>query len=300
MAEPGAITCRGLVKQFGKRVALAGIDLDVRAGEIVGYLGPNGAGKTTTLRLLVGAIRPTAGTATIRGKDCWSQSRGTLATTGFLPSDPELDPRADGRSVLRDAAALRGIAHRSAWPAQSSLAERLNLDPARRVGELSRGNRQKLAVILALWHKPSVLLLDEPTTGLDPIVQQTLHELIVESTMDGAAVLLSSHVLGEVERYTHRVVVLRDGTVVAADAIEALRRRAPSHVRARVANPGALSRLEGIRNLVTTGDTVSFSVERAGLDAVVKALSTTTVSDLTVREADLDEVFFSLYDGQPR
>jgi ABC-2 type transport system ATP-binding protein len=296
MTEPGSIVCRGLVKRFGTRVALAGIDLDVRPGEIVGYLGPNGAGKTTTLRVLVGALRPTAGRATIGGMDSWSDSTRALATAGFLPSDPELEPRADGRSILRDAAALRGIPQRTAWPLQSALAERLDLDPSRRVGELSRGNRQKLAAILAIWHRPSVLLLDEPTTGLDPIVQQTLHELISESTMDGAAVLLSSHVLGEVERYTHRVVVLRNGRVVAADAIDALRHRAPCHVRATISDVAPLTRLEGVRDLIVTGDAVSFSIERSRLDAVVKALAMTTVTDLSVREADLDDVFFALYD----
>jgi ABC-2 type transport system ATP-binding protein len=299
VATRPAVALRGLGKRFGRTTALAGVDLDIAPGEIVGYLGPNGAGKTTTLRLLTGALRPTAGFATVLGTDCWTHAPAAHRHLGYLPSDPRLDPAHRVRTVLRLSASLRGTAPGEARHRQETLAGQLGLDVERRVGELSRGNRQKLAVVLALWAQPPVLLLDEPTTGLDPLVQQTLHGLVAEAADAGAAVLFSSHVLGEVERYAHRVVALRAGRVVADGELAALRDTAASHrVTVTFADPvdaRVLDRVPGVTGLERTGAQVRFVAPRAALGPLVRALATVAITDLAVAEADLDELFRSFY-----
>jgi ABC-2 type transport system ATP-binding protein len=294
------LACHGLTKRFGRRVALDNADLQVRAGEVVGYLGPNGAGKTTTLRLLSGALRPTSGRSTLAGLDCWQQARLAHVGLGYLPSDPVFEPRLTGSAVLASAAVMRGVWPRSVQEVQRGLAAQLDLDLDRPVRELSRGNRQKLSVVLAFWHRPAVLLLDEPATGLDPLAQQTLHELIRTARDRGAAVLLSSHLLAEVEAVASRVVVLRQGRVVADQSMAGLAANAPHRLTVTLQDPGdalALEAVPGAQCLRRAGATIEFSVPRRCLDSMVKAIATVPIMDLRVHEAELDEWFRGLYTG---
>ncbi|MCW2612476.1 MAG: beta-exotoxin transport system ATP-binding protein [Actinomycetota bacterium] len=297
-----AIVCHALGKRFGRHRAVVDLYLSVNAGEVVGYLGPNGAGKTTTLRLLTGALRPTAGSATVSGLDCWRSAPAVHRDLGYVPSEPALDLRVTGAVLLDLDASMRDVRATAARPAQYALADRLVLDLTRRVGELSRGNRQKLAVVLALWHRPRVLLLDEPTTGLDPLVQDTFRELLRDTAAAGAAVLLSSHALAEVERFAHRVVVLREGRVVANADVATLRHHAPHRVRVRFADPAAatvLDTVSGVADRRADGDEVTFSVRRHAIGDLVAALGRVRVTDLEIREAELEELFRSLYGGAP-
>jgi beta-exotoxin I transport system ATP-binding protein len=299
---PVALRCRGLTKQFGARTALSELHLDVAPGETVGYLGPNGAGKTTTLRLLTGALRPTTGTASVLGEDCWRRAAQAHRHLGVLASDPVFEPRLDPAAVLAQSARARHVAPDSARPGQHALAERLGLELDRPTGELSRGNRQKLAVALAFWHSPRVLLLDEPTTGLDPLAQDIFHELVREAVADGAAVLLSSHVLSEVEAVADRVVVLRTGRVEADRSITDLVAEAPHDLRVTLRDPadaGVLDAVPGLTPVRRAGAVLEYRVPRRRLNDVVRALATVSVTDLRIREADLDSWFRGLYSIPP-
>jgi ABC-2 type transport system ATP-binding protein len=287
------IRCRGLTKRFGRRTALAGLDLAVGPGEIVGCLGPNGAGKTTTLRLLTGALQPTGGTATVFGRDCWSSAAVVHAAVGWLPAELAVQPTLSGHRLLALSAALRGRPDRPAARAQNELAERLGVALDRRIGELSLGDRQKLAVVLALWHRPAVLLLDEPTACLDPGGRDTTRQLVLEAAGRGAAVLLCARALTEVEHQADRIVVLRDGRVVAATTVAELRNRpATYHLRITFADPAdavVLDRVAGLRPVRHMGATASCSAPHSALNALVIALATVPVVDLEIREADLAE-----------
>jgi ABC-2 type transport system ATP-binding protein len=292
------LECRGLTKRFGSRVALEGLDLAISAGEVVGYLGPNGAGKTTTLRLLGGALRPSAGGARLLGADCWRERRLAHRSLGYLPSDPFFEPRLTGHEVLAQSARLRGRRPAAAEPAQLALAAELDLELDRPVGQLSRGNRQKLAVLIAFWHQPDVLLLDEPTTGLDPLAQEILHQFIRAAVDRGAAVLLSSHVLAEVEAIAERVVVLRAGHAVADRSVTELAASAPHRLTVTLQNPadaGVLDAVPGVQELRRAGATVECSVPRHSLQAAIRALCDVEISDIRIHEAELEDWFRGLY-----
>ena len=202
-----------LSKRYGRVLALDGLSLDVRPGEVLGFLGPNGAGKTTTLRLLMGYLQPTSGSARVHGLDSWRDSVAVHARTGYLPGEVRLWPKMTARAIADHLARLRGLDH-DHGPAD--LAKRLDLDLDRPVGVVSKGNRQKAGVLLALLGDPELLLLDEPTSGLDPLVQAEFHAVLRERVTVGTAVLLSSHVLSEVERVADRVPA-RGGAAVAED-----------------------------------------------------------------------------------
>ena len=198
------IQTESLSKRYGRVLALDGLSLDVRPGEVLGFLGPNGAGKTTTLRLLMGYLQPTSGLARVHGLDSWRDSVAVHARTGYLPGEVRLWPKMTARAIAGHLARLRGLDHDVGT---ADLAKRLDLDLDRPVGELSKGNRQKAGVLLALLGDPQLLLLDEPTSGLDPLVQAEFHAVLRERVAGGTAVLLSSHVLSEVERVADRVAL---------------------------------------------------------------------------------------------
>jgi ABC-2 type transport system ATP-binding protein len=228
------VRTRALTKCYRGVRALADLELSIAAGEVFGYLGPNGAGKTTTLRLLMGSIRPTSGSATVLGLDAWQDSVALHRRVGYLPSDTALYDRLTGKQHIRYFLHLRG---NSDTGHAIELAGRLELDLKRPVRVLSKGNRQKLAIVLALMSRPSLLILDEPTSGLDPLVQQSFHALLREHTSNGGSVLLSSHVLGEVQRIADRIGVLRAGKLIAVEQLEVLRGRALHHVTANFGRP---------------------------------------------------------------
>ena len=299
MAAVATVRLVGLTKDYDTTRALDDINLTVEQGQVFGYLGPNGAGKTTTIRVLLGLLRPTAGRAELFGLDAWRDSVRIHARTGYLPGDAGLYDRLCGRDIVEYFARLR---HRPAdIGVAEQLAERFDLDLDRRVKALSRGNRQKLALVQAFMSTPDLAILDEPTSGLDPIAQQEFHELLRETTARGGTVMLSSHVLDEVQRMADRVGIIRAGRLIAVERLEELRARALHRVVARVAgpvDPTAIARIPGVSDLAVDGGTIHCGVPEGSLDLLVKALARFTVVDLSITEADLEEMFLSLYGEQ--
>ena len=289
------VRAESLSKRYGRVQALDGLSLEVRPGEVLGFLGPNGAGKTTTLRLLMGFLRPTAGRALVHGLDAWRDRVGAHASTGYLPGDLRLWPRLTTREIARHLARLRGLGDD---PGTTDVAKRLDVELDRPVADLSKGNRQKAGVLLALLGDPKLLLLDEPTSGLDPLVQQEFHGLLRERVEAGAAVLLSSHVLSEVERVADRVAIIRSGRLLMLETMAGLREKARHTVEVRFGAPpppqDAFVAVPGITDVRLEG-----SVLRCGMqgvvDPLIKALSRYHVVDLNSREADLEDTFLALY-----
>ena len=215
------IETNGLTKRYGKRRGLDGLDLEVREGEVFGFLGPNGAGKTTTIRLLLDLIRPTSGTARVLGLDPRAGGKALRRRLGYLAGDFVVEANQSARELLTFLGNLRGGV---APERMDRLADRLDLDPHTRIRSLSKGNRQKVGLIQAFMHEPELLILDEPSSGLDPLVQQTFLELVREAKGNGQTVFMSSHVLSEVEQSADRVGIVRDGRLVAVERFEALPR----------------------------------------------------------------------------
>jgi ABC-2 type transport system ATP-binding protein len=290
-----AIETVGLTKFYGETRGIEDLDLRVEQGEVFGYLGPNGAGKTTTIRLLLDLIRPTRGRATIAGLDTYRQSVEVRRSTGYLPGELKPPPRSTAIGYLSYLGCLRGGVDRRAI---GELAERLELDLERRIGDLSRGNKQKVGVVAAFMHEPELLILDEPTSGLDPLRQQDVLELIRERAAAGRTIFLSSHELDQVEHVADRVGIVRAGRLVAVETIATLKQRALRRVEVRLAAPvPGVERLQdvpGVRS-VSLGDGVVRLVVEGSMDALVKELARLPVQTLTSEAPELDEIFLSYY-----
>ncbi|NKQ52445.1 ABC transporter ATP-binding protein [Amycolatopsis sp. K13G38] len=295
MADETAIRVDGLTKAYGTTMALREVGFAIELGEVFGYLGPNGAGKTTTLRLLMGMIRATAGTAEVLGMDSWRRSVPVHRAVGYVAGDPRLYDRLTGAQHVAYFGHLRGDPGEKR---AAALADRLDLDLDRPARALSKGNRQKLAVVLALMSAPRVLVLDEPSSGLDPLVQQEFHALLREHTAAGGAVLLSSHVLAEVQRVADRIGVLRAGRLVAVDRVDELRAKSLHHIRARFADdvPAAtFAAMPGVRDVAVVGHVLTCSAPEPALDTLVKAIAQHRLVDFECVEADLEETFLTYY-----
>ena len=300
MSTDSAIRTRGLTKDFGGGNGLFDLDLDVERGEIFGFLGPNGAGKSTTMRLLLDLIRPTAGSATVLGHDTRTDSLAVRRGVGFLPGDLALFPKLTGNALLDFLGALHGGGNRRV---RDALAERFGAQLDRPVRELSTGNRQKIGLIQAFMHEPELVILDEPIAGLDPLVQQSFHELLREVAAEGRTVFLSSHTLSEVERVAHRVAILRRGRMVVVDTVDDLRNVAVQRLELEFAGtpPEAeLRSVPGVVAVATEGSRVVVSFEGTA-DALIKAISRHEVRSIRSRDADLEEIFLRYYreDDEP-
>jgi ABC-2 type transport system ATP-binding protein len=292
------VEAQALTKLYGKSRGVLDLDFAVGAGEVFGFLGPNGAGKTTTIRLLLDLIRPTRGRLSVFGLDSTRNGVEIRRRIGYLPGDLRLYERLTPRELLHFFAHLRGLASISRG---ELLAERLDLDLDRRIKELSRGNRQKVGLVQAFMHKPDLLVLDEPTNGLDPLVQETFYELVGEVTAGGGTVFLSSHALAEVQHVADRVALIRDGRLQLVETVETLRSRAFVHVEVTFAEPpppDAFAGLGGARELERRGHVVVFALE-GEIDALLKALARFHVRALDVHEADLEDIFLALYRQEP-
>ncbi len=293
MATP-VIRIDALTKHYGTTVGVSGLSFTVEPGEVFGYLGPNGAGKTTTIRLLLDLLRPTSGRVEVFGLDPRRDAVGVRRRVGYLPGDLRLYERLTAAEHVRYLAALRGM---NDFGDGVVLAERLELDLDRPVRALSKGNRQKVGLVLALMHRPPLVVFDEPTAGLDPLVQQVVYELVRETTADGRTVFVSSHVLSEVQALADRVALLRDGRLELVETVDALRRRARSHVEVTFAEPpgpDAFAAVRGVRELERRGATVRLALA-GSVDPLVKALARFDVQALDIHEADLEDVFLDLY-----
>ncbi|MEX2030922.1 MAG: ABC transporter ATP-binding protein [Anaerolineales bacterium] len=291
-----AVRTRGLVKSYGNVQALRGLDLEVREGEIYGYLGPNGSGKSTTIRCLLDLIRPQAGLVRVLGLDPQAKPVEVRLKVGYLPGELHLDENLTGQTSLRFFNELRGRAAECAYI--DELAGRLKVDLGRPIRNLSHGNKQKIGLIQALMHRPQLLLLDEPTKGLDPLMQQEVLELLREAKEGGTTVFFSSHVIGEVEALAERVAIIRQGVVVEVAEIDALRARAirRAHVRFKQPVDGArILDLPGVQLLSQDDDSAMWLQVRGDMDVLVKTLAQFPVADIETQRPSLEEIFLAYY-----
>jgi ABC-2 type transport system ATP-binding protein len=295
----GVIETDGLTKRYGAARGIDDLSITVEPGEIFGFLGPNGAGKTTTVRTLLDLLHPTSGTARLFGLDSHRDTVAIRARLGNLPGDFAYDQRRTGRELLGFLAALRGLDGLGRAP---ELAGRLGASLDRPLGQLSRGNRQKIGLIQALFHDPELLVLDEPTTGLDPLMQEEVLAVLDEARERGRTVFLSSHELDEVERVCDRVGIIREGRLAAVEKVSELTGKGFRHVHIEFAAPvdaGEFAALAGVRDLRADGRTVDFAAA-GNLDALVKAAARHPVVDMELTRPTLEEVFITYYGDAER
>ncbi len=283
-----------LTKHYGKARGIIDVDLAVQPGEVFGFLGPNGAGKSTTIRVLLDFIRPSAGRATIFGLDSHESALEIHRRLGYLPGDLALYPRLTGEQNLRYLANLRGGVD---WGFVRQLADRLDADLSKQVKSYSSGNRQKIGLIQAFMHRPELLILDEPTGGLDPLVQQEFYKLVKEAQAGGQTVFLSSHNLHEVERVCDRVGIIREGRLIAVETVADIKAKALRRLEiyfGQPVNSDEFARLPGVRHVASENSHLRFTVE-GSLDALVKQAAQYTVVNLVSEQPNLEEIFLTFY-----
>lgn len=290
------IETEGLTKYYGRVRGIVDLTLSVRQGEVFGYLGPNGAGKTTTIRLLLDLIRPTRGQVRLFGQEVRNHAAALKARIGNLPGELSLWENLTAKELLTFVGHLRGHLD---WAWIDELAARLDLDLARRIGSLSHGNKQKVGLIQAFAHKPELLILDEPTIGLDPLIQQEFYRLIDEAKVQGRTVFLSSHILPEVERVCDRVGIIREGRLVAVEEVAELKRKRLRQMEITFASPVPASAFElpGVHGLSQEDNTLRFLVEGGPgvLDRVIKQAAQFPVEELNYQQTTLEDIFLAYY-----
>ena len=287
-----------LTKSYGAQRGIIEVDLSLEQGEVFGFLGPNGAGKTTTIRTMLDLIRPTSGRALVFGIESSADPVAIHRRVGYIPGEFTLYDRLTGKQTLEYFANLRGGVDATY---QRSLIERFELDPSRRFREYSKGNKQKVGVVIALQHRPELLVLDEPTSGLDPLVQQTFFTTLREAVADGASVFLSSHILSEVEKSADRVAIIREGRIVKTDTVEGLRDLAHHQVELRFAGPvptAEFEHLPGVSDVVADDHVLRLRVAGA-ITPVVQAAARYELLDFVSREPSLEETFLAQYGQAP-
>ena len=290
-----AIETEGLTKRYGRKArGIEDVDLVVAPGEVFGFLGPNGAGKTTTIRTLLGFLKPTGGSAKIFGLDIRRDSVEIRARVGNLPGEFALEDRMTGEGLLKYFARLRGLKD---FGYAHELAERLGAELHRPMRRLSRGNKQKIGLVQAMFHRPQLLILDEPTGGLDPLVQEEFLDIIEETRADGRTVFFSSHNLAEVERVCDRVGIIRGGKLAAVETTETLVDKSFRHVRLTFDEPvdgGPFGALPGVEDLKAEGAKVSFTLYD-NLDEVIKEAAKRRLVNMEYERPSLEEVFLAYY-----
>jgi len=289
------ISTAGLSKFYGKARGIEDLSMCVPSGAVYGFLGPNGAGKTTTIRCLLGMLKPTAGEATVLGEPVTLDGSALRHRIGYVAGEVRLFERETGRWHLDLVAGLRG----GRGPLEAELLERFDFDPGRKVRELSKGNKQKLALILGMAHDPELLILDEPTSGLDPLNQESVYEVIEERVAAGRTVFLSSHVLSEVERVCDRIGIIRSGHLVAEEDVRSLLAKRLRHLQVTLAgdaDESLLTGLAGVDSVARVGASgLTARVKGDAVDSVVKRLATVEVADLRITQASLEDVFLEFY-----
>ena len=288
------IVLEGLTKFYGPIRGIEDLNLEVRQGEVFGFLGPNGAGKSTTISTILDFIRPTRGTATVLGLDSRRDSVAIHRKVGYLPGELAMYEKMTGRELLSYLAALRKV---DATAEVASLAARFDLDLDRKIRAYSSGNRQKVGLVQAFMHRPELLILDEPTNGLDPIVQQEFYALLHEVSNEGRTVFLSSHILPEVERITDRAAIIRRGRLMVVAEIEELKRQAQRRLELTFASPidpAPFEQLEAVRGVVVNEQTLTVTVAGT-VDPVIKVASQFEVESVISHDGDLESAFLSYY-----
>lgn len=296
-ADPSpVISTTRLVKNFGRTPALAGLDLSVLPGEVHGFLGPNGAGKSTTLRILLGLIRPTSGTARVFGIDPWIEPVRAHRDVAYVPGDVTLWPNLTGGEVIDLLAGLRGGADENL---RRQLIDEFEFDPRKKARTYSKGNRQKAALIAAFARPARLYLLDEPSSGLDPVMDAVFRRHVRRVTAEGATVLLSSHILAEVEQLCDRVTIIRSGVAVESGTLAELRHLTRTRFRVTsAATPDVVAAWRGIHNLRIDGTTMEFDADAADLGHVMDALAAAGITGITAAPPSLEELFMRHYGVQ--
>jgi ABC-2 type transport system ATP-binding protein len=287
------IETRDLTMYYGRHRGIEDVNLSIQQGEVFGFLGPNGAGKTTTLRVLLDVIRPTAGQAFLFGMDSRQQSREIHQKIGYVPGELSLPNHLTAQQFFDVLAGVRGLEDTRY---QQALCERLGLDPSRRIREFSRGNKQKVGLVAALMHRPELLILDEPTTGLDPLVQRNVLELVRETRNEGGTVFFSSHILSEVQTVCDRVGVIREGRLIAVQRVADLIKRKFRRLRLTLEQEpaAALFDMDGVQEIDRFDNTITLQIHN-GLQAVMGAALNCGLRDLEELPVTLEEIFMAYY-----
>lgn len=284
-----AIELNHLTKYYGKARGITDVTLSVETGDFFGFIGPNGAGKSTTIRILLGLITATAGSANIYGQRIQARRTAILGKIGYLPSETMFYHGMRIKDILRLSADLR---KKDCRAEAKRLCDRLELDTSRKVEELSLGNRKKVGIVCAMQHKPELYILDEPTSGLDPLMQREFYTLLKERNQEGATIFLSSHILSEVQRYCRHAAVIREGTILITDSVENLGHTGAKRITLRGIKQAPA--LANIKDIKTTADSVSFLYSGTP-DILLKALVPLPITDITIAEPDLEEIFLHYY-----
>ena len=295
--SPVVIRTSGLTKDYGKQRGIIDVNLEVKRGEVFGYLGPNGAGKTTTIRILLDFIRPSRGTASIAGLDCRRDTVAIRRRVGYLSGELGLYGNLTGEELLRYVANLRGGID---WGYVILLAGRLECDLSRKIRTLSHGNKRKVGLIQAFMHKPELLILDEPTTGLDPLMQHEFYRMLDEAKAAGQTVFLSSHIMPEVEKVCDVVGIIRLGKLIAVESIGTLKERALRGLHIEFARPvpkADFASIPGVRDVVVQDSTLDCTVIGT-LDALVKTAARYEVLNIVTHEPSLEDVFLAYYNEE--
>lgn len=294
-----SIEIRGLSKSFGRTKALDGLNLTVSPGDVTGFLGPNGAGKSTTIRVLLGLLRADGGTVRLLGGDPWRDAVALHRRIAYVPGDVTLWPNLTGMQAIDFLCRLRGNGVDTRR--RDELIERFELDPHKKARTYSKGNRQKVAIIAAFSCHSELYILDEPTSGLDPLMERSFQQCVAEVARRGAAVLLSSHILAEVEKLCDNVTIIRSGRTVRSGTLAELRHLMRTKVVARTRSDGrALQNTPYVHDFTSRDGAVSFSVDRTDLEFTLEHLTDLGIEDLTVTPASLEDMFLREYQGVTR
>ncbi|MCD8511569.1 MAG: ABC transporter ATP-binding protein [Bacillus sp. (in: Bacteria)] len=284
-----------LTKRFGKFTALDGVNIEVNKGEVFGFIGPNGAGKSTTIRVLLGILKADAGEAKVFGMDAWKDAVEIHKRIAYVPGDVNLWPNLTGGEVIDLFVKLRGGNNKSR---REELIKRFDLDPSKKCRTYSKGNRQKVALVAAFSSDADLYILDEPTSGLDPLMERIFHEYVQEVKSEGKSVLLSSHILSEVEKLCDRVAIIREGKIIESGSLADLRHLTRTHLQVEAQRPiTGLEKLAGVHELVSKGATYTFQVDGEHLDKVVQHISTFGVTKLESAPPTLEDLFMRHYEG---
>ena len=290
------IETQKLTKSYGTARGIVDVDMSVREGEIYGFIGPNGAGKSTTIRTLLGLIHPTSGSATVFGKDITTFGPEIRQEVGYLPSEVFYYDDMRAIDLLKYSASFYAADAKATEARIRELAELFDLDLRKKIDDLSYGNKKKVGIIQGLAHQPKLIILDEPTGGLDPLIQQEFFHRLREENRRGATILFSSHILGEVQRLCDRVAIIKDGSIIRVEEIRTLLENQTKRFRLELAGPpdAAHFQLDGVSDLTVTNHSVSF-LYRGQMNAVTRVLAGLDLVDLLVEEPDLEEIFLHYY-----
>jgi len=288
-----------LTKSYGKSRGIIEVAFAISEGEVFGYLGPNGAGKTTTMRVLMGLLRPSSGSASIGGLDCWRQPTEVKKLVGYLPGEFNFDPGLRGAQIIEYLGHLRGgIDHAYV----RSLIDRLGFDPSKRFREYSRGNKQKLGLVQAFMHQPAVFILDEPTSGLDPLNQQEFYKMVDEEHAEGRTIFLSSHILPEVEHTCDRVAIIREGRLVKIDHVSTLKDIHQHEVEISFPGPASIDWFKNVAGVASVAERADERIlqlnVQGALTEIIRIASDHQATNFATREPSLEEIFLRFYEPE--